>query len=31
MCGVEESRDMNIDQDWFWDAADHYRVELAPS
>ena len=31
VCVVEESRDMNIDQDWFWDLADRYGVGLAPS
>jgi RES domain len=28
---VEASRDMNIDQDWFWQVAEPYGVGLAPS
>jgi hypothetical protein len=30
VCVAEESRDIDIDQDWFWRIADLYGVGLAP-
>jgi hypothetical protein len=27
---VEDAREADLDQDWFWRIADHYRVGLAP-
>jgi hypothetical protein len=31
VCVEEVSREMDIDQDWFWEIADRYGVGLAPS
>jgi hypothetical protein len=27
---VEDAREIDLDQDWFWQIADRYRVGLAP-